>query len=335
MAIFSRTQIPKYQSPIRITRPYIKPNSLSDTITSAIQGYGSIQGMNMQRQLFNAKLKEAADAKAQRELDQAGVRQAIMGTGVGAQAAGTATMNLQGGDPYGIAGIPAYSQGALNQTYQYDTPAVPGMSPLDSLRAAMQANPQANPTSLMAIASGLKGLQATPARAMSAGEALRLELSRASGRRGEERLGMTQKKYAATMNKLTNDENSNFLLRFDDYIKNNPEFSEWDTLVGAGGPDLTGAKALQAFGVTRDDEEWENVRQTAKRLYRHYRDNTNLDDDEIDAKIFQYIAKGVMPKLKKRFYGEEVSQKVNPSEIVEAMELQKTRVKSHNLTIRN
>ena len=75
MAIFSRTQIPKYQSPIRITRPYIKPNSLSDTITSAIQGYGSIQGMNMQQQLFNAKLKAAADAKAQNELDQVTYRQ--------------------------------------------------------------------------------------------------------------------------------------------------------------------------------------------------------------------------------------------------------------------
>ena len=47
MAIFSRTQIPKYQDPIRITRPYIKPNYLADTINSAIQGYGSIQGMNM------------------------------------------------------------------------------------------------------------------------------------------------------------------------------------------------------------------------------------------------------------------------------------------------
>ena len=44
MAIFSKTQFPKYQSPIRITRPYIKPNYLADTINSAIQGYGSIQG---------------------------------------------------------------------------------------------------------------------------------------------------------------------------------------------------------------------------------------------------------------------------------------------------
>jgi len=83
MAIFSRTQIPKYQNPIRITRPYIKPNYLADTITSAIQGYGSIQGMNMQQQLFNAKLKEAADAKAQNELDQVTYRQMMqqqMGT---------------------------------------------------------------------------------------------------------------------------------------------------------------------------------------------------------------------------------------------------------------
>ena len=69
MAIFSKTQFPKYQSPIRITRPYIKPNYLADTINSAIQGYGSIQGMNMQQQLFNAKLKAAQDAKlAQQKL---------------------------------------------------------------------------------------------------------------------------------------------------------------------------------------------------------------------------------------------------------------------------
>ena len=53
MAIFSKTQFPKYQSPIRITRPYIKPNYLADTINSAIQGYGSIQGMNMQQQLYS------------------------------------------------------------------------------------------------------------------------------------------------------------------------------------------------------------------------------------------------------------------------------------------
>ena len=74
MAIFPKTQFPKYQNPIRITRPYIKPNYLADTINSAIQGYGSIQSMNMQQQLFNAKLKAAQDAKLAQEAQQATVR---------------------------------------------------------------------------------------------------------------------------------------------------------------------------------------------------------------------------------------------------------------------
>jgi hypothetical protein len=174
MAIFSKTQFPKYQSPIRITRPYIKPNYLADTINSAIQGYGSIQGMNMQQQLFNAKLKAAQDAKAQNELDQATQRQYLMGVDAGAQPARTDIMNLQGGDPYGIAGIPAYSQGALNQTYQYDTPAVPGASSMDSLRAAMQANPNADPIQLMRVAQAYSALQPKPAKGMSAAMAYRM-----------------------------------------------------------------------------------------------------------------------------------------------------------------
>ena len=320
MAIFSRTQIPKYQNPIRITRPYIKPNYLADTINSAIQGYGSIQNTNMQRQLFNAKLKAAADTRAQNALDQAAARQAMGLVGTGAQAAV---------DPITYMG----PMGAGPMVARTGSPAVPGMSALDSIRAAMQDNPQADPTSLMRIASGLKGLQATGAKGMSQGELARLAMSRE--RLGFSRLTSDQrtKKHIADMQNLTQNQDSNFLLRFDNFIKNNAAFSEWDTLIGAGGSDLTGAKALAAFGVAVGDEEWDKVRSTAKGLYRHYKNNTDLSDADIDQKVFEHIAKGVMPKISS--WNQDISQKVDPSEIVKSMELQKARVASHNLTIRN
>ena len=63
MAIYPRSRIPKWQPPVRITRPYIKPNYLADTINSAIQAYGSVQGTNLKQKMFNAKLKAAQDAK--------------------------------------------------------------------------------------------------------------------------------------------------------------------------------------------------------------------------------------------------------------------------------
>lgn len=152
MAIFSRTQIPKYQNPIRITRPYIKPNYLADTINSAIQGYGSIQGMNMQQQLFNAKLKAAADAKLakQKQIEaqqhQNNIIQEFIKNRVTPQ---TSNLNLQGGDPYGIAGIDPYTSGALTQDYAY--PGEP-MSTQESLAQAMQQNPN-DPMQILRIAS--------------------------------------------------------------------------------------------------------------------------------------------------------------------------------------
>ena len=63
MAIYPRSRIPKWQPPVRITRPYIKPNYLANTINSAIQAYGSVQGANLKQKMFNAKLKAAQDAK--------------------------------------------------------------------------------------------------------------------------------------------------------------------------------------------------------------------------------------------------------------------------------
>jgi len=142
MAIFSRTQIPKYQNPIRITRPYIKPNSLSDTITSAIQGYGSIQGMNMQQQLFNAKLKEAADTKAQNELNQVTYRQMMQ------QQMGTPAVNPA---PY----VGPMGAGPM----MLGTPAEPGMNQMESVMAAMQSNPNARIQDIIAMAGGINTLQ--------------------------------------------------------------------------------------------------------------------------------------------------------------------------------
>lgn len=142
MAIFSKTQFPKYQNPIRITRPYIQPNYLADTINSAIQGYGSIQGMNMQQQLFNAKLKAAQDAKAQQELNQATYRQ-MMQQQMGAPAVNPA--------PY----VGPMGAGPM----MLGTPAQPGMNPMQSVAAAMQSNPTANIQDLIGMASNINTLQ--------------------------------------------------------------------------------------------------------------------------------------------------------------------------------
>ena len=303
MAIFSRTQIPKYQNPIRITRPYIEPNYLADTINSAIQGYGSIQNTNMQRQLFNAKLKAAADTKAQNALDQVAVRQAMGLVGTGAQAAV---------DPITYMG----PMGAGPMVARTGSPTVPGMSPLDSVRAAMQNNPQANPASLLRVASQLKTLQDKPT---STADALRLQLAIASGERAKEAHGWRGDKHAATMGNLVEKENLNFLLRFDNAVSELPGLQEWDTPWTSGGSDLTGPDALKAFGATLDDEGWSSMRQKAVSLYRHLKDNTALTETEIDDAIFKTLPAGVRERKSNVFMGDTVTQKVQPSEIVKLM----------------
>jgi hypothetical protein len=148
MAIFSKTQFPKYQSPIRITRPYIKPNYLADTINSAIQGYGSIQGMNMQQQLFNAKLAQQQKQQAQQELDQATYRQMI-GNMAGTPANATLAPQFQSGphmDSNQMMTVPG-------------SPAVAPMSQMESIMAAMQSNPGARIQDIMAMAGGINTLQ--------------------------------------------------------------------------------------------------------------------------------------------------------------------------------
>ena len=142
MAIFPRTQIPKYQNPVRITRPYIKPNYLADTINSAIQGYGSIQNTNMQRQLFNAKLAQQQKQEARYDATQAGLQSLYTNQGVPVANAPPAVPNAL--DDY----LPPVNP------YGTTTP-----SPMESVRAAMQANPGANMQTIMSMAGGINTLQ--------------------------------------------------------------------------------------------------------------------------------------------------------------------------------
>tara|TARA_B100000949_G_scaffold69175_1_gene61509 strand:- start:9617 stop:10594 length:978 start_codon:yes stop_codon:yes gene_type:complete len=146
MAIFSRTQIPKYQSPIRITRPYIKPNYLADTITSAIQGYGSIQNMNLQQQLFNAKLAQQKKQQDRYDATQAGYQQLLQ------QQIGTPA-----GPPQMVGG--PHMDNTEMMTGYATTPAVPGMNQMESVMAAIQSNPNAQVQDLIAMAGGINKLQ--------------------------------------------------------------------------------------------------------------------------------------------------------------------------------
>ena len=144
MAIFSRTQIPKYQSPIRITRPYIKPNYLADTITSAIQGYGSIQNMNLQQQLFNAKVAQQQKQQQRYDATQAGLQHLGGNFGVPIPNPPSPPNAL---DDY----LPTVNP------YGTTTP-----TSLDSVRAAMQANPGADMSTLLNVAKAMTTLQAGP-----------------------------------------------------------------------------------------------------------------------------------------------------------------------------
>jgi hypothetical protein len=99
--------------------------------------------MNLQQQLFNAKLKAAADTKARQDMTDAGLADIISGIGVGARAAVNPAPYL---GPMGAGPM------------MLGTPATPGASPMDSLRAAMQANPGAAPRDLALMAAAMQEL---------------------------------------------------------------------------------------------------------------------------------------------------------------------------------
>ena len=72
MAIFPEYAMPKYKSPIRITKPYIKPNYIADAIIGGIGAYTNMQGMNLKKQMFMAQMaqqqKAIADQKARDQM---------------------------------------------------------------------------------------------------------------------------------------------------------------------------------------------------------------------------------------------------------------------------
>ena len=71
MAIFPEYAMPKYKSPIRITKPYIKPNYLADAIIGGIGAYTNMQGMNLKKQMFMAQMAERQKAIADQKAQQA------------------------------------------------------------------------------------------------------------------------------------------------------------------------------------------------------------------------------------------------------------------------
>lgn len=78
MAIYPKSSIPKWQPPVRITRPYIKPNFLADTIGQAIQGYGTIQNANLKNRMFAAQLAKQQQAAMDKQAYQKDISSLIM-----------------------------------------------------------------------------------------------------------------------------------------------------------------------------------------------------------------------------------------------------------------
>ena len=66
MAIFPNYTLPKYKSPVRITKPYMKPNRFADAIIGGIGAYTNMQGMNLKKQMFMAQM-----AQQQRKIQEA------------------------------------------------------------------------------------------------------------------------------------------------------------------------------------------------------------------------------------------------------------------------
>lgn len=81
MAIFPEYAMPKYKSPIRITKPYQKPNYLADAIIGGMGAYTNIQGMNLKKEMFAAQMaqqqKAIADKAAETQFQQDYIRRML------------------------------------------------------------------------------------------------------------------------------------------------------------------------------------------------------------------------------------------------------------------
>ena len=83
MAIFPEYAMPKYKSPIRITKPYQKPNYLADAIIGGMGAYTNMQGMNLKKQMFMAQMaqqqKAIADKQAKDQWKQIYTHNSVLG----------------------------------------------------------------------------------------------------------------------------------------------------------------------------------------------------------------------------------------------------------------
>ena len=70
MAIFPNYTLPKYKSPVRITKPYMKPNRFADAIIGGIGAYTNMQGMNLKKQMFMAQMAQQQKAIADKQAQQ-------------------------------------------------------------------------------------------------------------------------------------------------------------------------------------------------------------------------------------------------------------------------
>ena len=332
MAIFPKTQFPKYQSPIRITRPYIKPNYLADTITSAIQGYGSIQGMNMQQQLFNAKLAQQQKQEAQQEATKTAYQQLMQ------QQIGTPAVNPA---PY----VGPMGAGPM----MLGTPAEPGMNPMESVMAAMQSNPGARMQDIMAMAGGINTLQnpnktggLTPAqllnhqwRVQRAGVTdAQHKATQASLQAGRD---SSQAKNTATIDSINRKDINNFELLFDKEVASWTGLNDWDTPWFKGGSDQSGQAALEAFGATTGNPEWAAMRRKAAELYM-LRRSLGHDESIVKTDIYNIAKQALVPD------SDGISHRVKPNEAAAIMQAQidnlsgssaEQRARGHDVTLPN
>jgi hypothetical protein len=308
MAIFPEYAMPKYKSPIRITKPYQKPNYLADAIIGGMGAYTNIQGMNLKKQMFAAQMAQQQAAIAKQQTTDDAIR---------AMFTNNQPFTTPGGTPAGPINIPPLP-GAMGpqppemfyEGYQGDhlntQPTTVTTDPSMMLAEAMQAFPTADPRQLLGIAGQMKSLNPTvdpyKGRMQELNEIAKM-------------LSITSKKNKIQSGVQTGE--TNYLARIDDYIKNMHQFGDWDTATGSGGPDLVGAESLTAHGMTVANPAFAKARSELLNLYRRLK-ALGIGDIEIDNIAKQYLERMPRPKTRGGFKGlEYISQGANVGEIAE------------------
>ena len=325
MAIFPEYAMPKYKSPIRITKPYQKPNYLADAIIGGMGAYTNMQGMNLKKQMFMAQMAQQQKAIADREAQAQWEKDYITG-------------RLGRPTQYG-GGVQAQSPEAFYEGYQGDVTSPIRTAPfeeitsrddiVDALKFGMQTQ---NPLANVARALQLQGLIDPKPKAI---DPLKEQIQMLNVATKQQRLDNLREKATTAIDIA----GTNFLERFDAWVeKPDGYFSKWDTEYFGGGGDLTGLEARKALGMTVDNPEYYKVRQLAKQLYLKLKKDKVDDPDDVIKKIF---IQGASTKPAERWFDPgEVSQQVNIPEIAKLIQeygigATSDRAKGHNVTLRN